>query len=118
VRINPQFVSSDRWILLTIAWAGRGVPAALSAVIGMADAINHAIPIVEELDGALNRLLAASRCNSETESASDRRIQAEPSAAAGGGRDAGSSEFTVSQRPLLLNGVVRRRGWALEGSHS
>lgn len=44
---------------MAIAGAGRRAPASLAAIIGMADAINHAVPSAAELEGALNRLLAA-----------------------------------------------------------
>jgi hypothetical protein len=58
-RISPKFQSSDCWILLAVVWRYPVGSAALSDIIGMADAINHAIPTVEELEGALNRLLAS-----------------------------------------------------------
>ncbi len=58
-RISPAFVSSDSWILLALRWASSERPAQLQDILYSADAINHAIPTAEELDGALNRLLAA-----------------------------------------------------------
>lgn len=59
VKITPQFVSSDSWILLAIGYCGQGNPVRLHEIIATADGINHAIPTADELDGALNRLLAA-----------------------------------------------------------
>jgi hypothetical protein len=59
MRISPKFQSSDCWILLGIVWHHPSGPATLADIIGLADAINHSIPTVDELEGALNRLLAA-----------------------------------------------------------
>jgi hypothetical protein len=56
-RIAPQFHSSDSWILLSIAYAGRKKLTSLVDIIALADAINHAIPTTREMDRALNRLL-------------------------------------------------------------
>jgi hypothetical protein len=58
-RINPAIVSSDTWILLALWWASREQAAGLQEILYSADGINKAIPTAEELDGALNRLLAA-----------------------------------------------------------
>jgi hypothetical protein len=58
-RISPTFASSDSWILLALRWAGSERPASLPDILYSADGINKAIPTAEELDGALNRLLAA-----------------------------------------------------------
>jgi hypothetical protein len=58
-RISPKFQSSDCWILLSVVWRYPIGPASLPDILGMADAINHAIPTLEELEGALNRLLAS-----------------------------------------------------------
>lgn len=59
-RVSRQFVESDSWILLSIVHACRGEQLAdLSNIIDRANAIMHAMPTVEELDGALNRLIAA-----------------------------------------------------------
>jgi hypothetical protein len=55
VKIN--FEAHDTWILLAILYASRdGSYAGLSSIIAAADFINHAIPTLGELDGALDRL--------------------------------------------------------------
>jgi len=58
-RIATQFHSSDSWILISIAYAGRKKLTGLVDIIAIADAINHAIPTTREMDRAINRLLAA-----------------------------------------------------------
>jgi hypothetical protein len=50
----------DAWILLSVLYAGQhGSFSSLSQVIAAADFINHAIPTLGELDGALFRLRRA-----------------------------------------------------------
>lgn len=58
-KISRTFVSSDSWILLALHWASLEAPAGLADILYSADAINKALPTAAELDGALNRLLAA-----------------------------------------------------------
>jgi hypothetical protein len=58
-KISPDFVWSDAWILLAISYADQPQGAELPEIVATADGINHAIPSATELDGALNRLLAA-----------------------------------------------------------
>jgi len=53
------FQSSDAWLLLAIAVAAGGKRAALSEVIGAADAINHDIIGRAEIDQGVERLQAA-----------------------------------------------------------
>ncbi len=58
--VTLQFQASDPWIFLSIAAAAPGrVPAPPSEIIGLADAINHAIPTELELEGVFTRLLQA-----------------------------------------------------------
>ena len=45
--VPHSFRSSDCWVFLATAFVGDGVPVRLSEVIGMADAINHAILTTE-----------------------------------------------------------------------
>jgi hypothetical protein len=47
--------ASDSWVLMGLA----ETPLPLVRVIGAMDALNHAIPTHEELDGGLRRLMAA-----------------------------------------------------------
>jgi hypothetical protein len=47
---------SDAWILAAVEWAGGGD---LAQIIGAADAINHAIPTIEEVEHAVKFLGAA-----------------------------------------------------------
>src|SRR4051794_4005751 len=58
-RIKTAYDVSDSWILLALVYGASEQPADLQQIIKVADGINHAIPTAEELDGALNRLLAA-----------------------------------------------------------
>jgi hypothetical protein len=59
--LSPAFESADTWILLALIYGGGlGAPGAtLRDLLSAADYLNHAIPTRLELDGALNRLLAA-----------------------------------------------------------
>lgn len=56
-----EWPSADVWLLLSVHHSRsvrrRWIP--LRAIIGTADAINHAIPTEEEFDGAARRLSAA-----------------------------------------------------------
>jgi hypothetical protein len=47
---------TDAWILAAIQWAGGGD---LSHVIGAADAINHQIPMIDEVEHAVGLLVSA-----------------------------------------------------------
>lgn len=49
----------DAWLLVSIKLASHEAAASLAAIIGAADAIQHAIPEFAEMDGALARLVAA-----------------------------------------------------------
>jgi hypothetical protein len=49
----------DAWLLIAAALASAEAPASLRAIIAAADAIQHAVPEFEELDGALARLSVA-----------------------------------------------------------
>ena|SRR5437899_9799105 len=51
-----SFLWSDAWLLQAIALASREGPASLAAVIAAADAVNHALPLVDELHGGFSRL--------------------------------------------------------------
>jgi hypothetical protein len=53
------FLWSDGWLLQAIALAAKDEAATLAAVIGAADAIQHAIPTSVELHGGLHRLTMA-----------------------------------------------------------
>jgi hypothetical protein len=50
---------ADAWLLIATGLASRTGRATLAAVIGGADAIQHAIPAFDEVDGGLARLSAA-----------------------------------------------------------
>ena len=56
--IDPRFTPSDAWMFLALTLCRRHPPT-LREWIFAADYLNHAIPTADELDGALNRLLAA-----------------------------------------------------------
>jgi hypothetical protein len=57
--LAAEWESADSWILLALLYSrGRDV-IRLEDIIGMADFIEHAIPTLEEMHGALNRLAAA-----------------------------------------------------------
>ncbi len=51
-----EWQDADSWILLALM--GRG-PCSLEQLISTADYINHAIPTLDEIHGALNRFVAA-----------------------------------------------------------
>jgi hypothetical protein len=53
-----QFLWSDAWILQAVALASKDEPASLASVLAAADALNHAMPIHDELHGAFVRLVA------------------------------------------------------------
>jgi hypothetical protein len=52
------FLWSDAWLFQAIALASRQGPASLGAILGAADAVNHALPTDDEWHGALSRLTA------------------------------------------------------------
>ena len=52
-----SFKHYDAWILLTIPFEGEGID--MEGIIGNADAINHAIPNDDEIEGALDRAMKA-----------------------------------------------------------
>jgi hypothetical protein len=54
---KPGWMPEDSMILLALLLGGRR-PAKLVQIIGTVDYINHAIPTLEEMHGALNRLKA------------------------------------------------------------
>ena len=56
--LQPDWEPCDAWILLAILCLKRRAHIPLHGIIGVADYINHAIPTIEELHGALNRLAA------------------------------------------------------------
>jgi hypothetical protein len=58
-QIEPEFAPYDAWILLAILYNHERGPSSLQDILATADAINHAIPTRDELNNALNRLLAA-----------------------------------------------------------
>ena len=51
-----SFLWSDAWILTAIAVASRETPAELWQILAAADALDHSLPLDEELHGALSRL--------------------------------------------------------------
>jgi hypothetical protein len=57
-RVDPTFTDRDSLIFLAI-WEGAGEFCDLPDVIFRFDALNKDIPSAEELDGGLNRLIAA-----------------------------------------------------------
>ena len=57
-RIDPEFAPADGVLFLALWW-GAGRACALADVIGLYDFVNRGIPTAAELDGGLNRLLAA-----------------------------------------------------------
>jgi hypothetical protein len=58
-QIETEFALYDAWILLAILYNHERGPSSLQDILATADAINHAIPTRDELNNALNRLLAA-----------------------------------------------------------
>ena len=52
----PQYLWSDAWLLLAIGYAARSRSGSLVDVIEMADGIQHAIPTLDEVNGAIGRL--------------------------------------------------------------
>lgn len=58
-REKLAFVSSDAWVLLSIAMGDSGGGASLRDIIAAGDYINHAILITQELQGGLSRLSQA-----------------------------------------------------------
>jgi hypothetical protein len=60
---DPHWPSADTWLLLSVhdsrKWRLWTRWVSLRAIVGTADAINHAIPTEEEFDGAARRLSAA-----------------------------------------------------------
>jgi hypothetical protein len=53
------FLWSDAWILTAVAVASREKPAELWEILAAADALDHALPLDEELHGAFSRLTAS-----------------------------------------------------------
>jgi hypothetical protein len=56
---KPEFLFEDTWILMCIRLLNESGPCDLNDIIPLADGINKAIPTIDELHGAFNRLLAA-----------------------------------------------------------
>lgn len=56
--IAPAFAPTDGVLFLALTW-GAGRPATLAEVLHLYDFVNREIPSADELDGGLNRLLAA-----------------------------------------------------------
>ena len=60
---EPHWPSADTWLLLSVhdsrKWRLWTRWVSLRAIVGTADAINHAIPTEDEFDGAARRLSAA-----------------------------------------------------------
>jgi hypothetical protein len=54
--VPPGWLSEDAWILLALLLSAGDEGADLSQIIGAADYIDHGIPTLEQLHGALNRL--------------------------------------------------------------
>jgi hypothetical protein len=54
-----SYLWSDAWILTAVALASKEAPAELWQVLAAADAIDHALPLDEELHGAFVRLFAS-----------------------------------------------------------
>jgi hypothetical protein len=54
--LKPEWEGSDAWILLAVLFCGEGRGVGLQEIVGAADYINHDIPSLEEVHGALNRL--------------------------------------------------------------
>ena len=50
---------SDAWLLLAIGLRPDGAPLSLAGLLQHADAVQHAIPTFDEVDGGLARLQAA-----------------------------------------------------------
>jgi hypothetical protein len=55
-RTHRRYLWSDAWMFQAIAIASHGTPASLSEILGVADAVNHAMPTDDELHGAFVRL--------------------------------------------------------------
>ena len=55
----PSFYWSDAWLLMALAFAADQGVASLSAVIQLADGIQHAVISREELNGGIGRLQRA-----------------------------------------------------------
>ena len=56
---SPQTVEyqwSDAWLLVATGLASQNGPISLEAIIAAADAVQHAIPTFDEVDGGLARL--------------------------------------------------------------
>src|SRR5262245_38628038 len=56
--INPEFDPHDAWLFLALRWGG-GQACSLADLIGLYDWVNRDMPTAEELNGGLNRLMAA-----------------------------------------------------------
>lgn len=55
--VSGNFVGADGWLLAAIVLCKPH--GTLSEIYGVADALNHALPSLKQLDGGLNRLLNA-----------------------------------------------------------
>ncbi|MCI0647281.1 MAG: hypothetical protein L0332_21745 [Chloroflexi bacterium] len=56
--LAPEWKAEDAWMLLALLYNRENPSGRLENIIAMADFINHAIPTLEEMHGALNRLAA------------------------------------------------------------
>ncbi|HEU0302373.1 MAG TPA: hypothetical protein VFR37_23140 [Longimicrobium sp.] len=56
---SSEFTSSDGWLFFALIPALEKEAFDLRGVIAAADGMNHAIPMVDELNGAMNRFVAA-----------------------------------------------------------
>jgi len=56
-KTKPSYISSDAWILTSLAYAINSGKGTLSRIIGAGDYINHAILTRSELNGGISRLI-------------------------------------------------------------
>ncbi len=57
--LEPELKEEDAWILLSLLYNHKKGQSRLEDIIATADGVNHAIPTLEEIHGALNRLESA-----------------------------------------------------------
>jgi hypothetical protein len=63
--MSSRFIASDAWIFISLNPGGAAT--ALDDLLATADWINHAIPSLAEIEGAVNRLAQAGLVRAEAE---------------------------------------------------
>ena len=105
---DPHFdhTWSDAWLLLAAALTEEGGSGTLPGLLAAADAIQHAVPTFDEVDGAIGRLCAAGLLKREGNS-----FRMTPAGHELSARAAGEAK-TLGDRERVLGRLIGATAWA------